>query len=107
MDKLKSVAAFIGIFAVLSFAAIAIDVNLDKPIVKSSSCSNHPIVSQGDLLIVENTELGELELGDTLIYRAQPSSSNKEIRSSEMFVAHQVVNVSEDTIETKGNSNEA
>lgn len=85
--------------AILFFSIIvfATNINLSHPYVQAQSCSNYPTVSPGNIILVQDTDFQSIEKGETVIYRAP---------SEEFTVIHQVTNITENSLQTKGENNQ-
>jgi signal peptidase I len=111
MERKKRLGGFAGIFLVVTgISVLGFDLNLSHPVVQSVSCSNHPIVERGDVILIQNTQFEDIEEGDTVIYRAEaenlPGSTAGRSEVRNLTVVHQVVNKSRDYLQTQGKSNE-
>ena len=89
-----------GIFGstviILVIALLAMNINLNQPVVQTKSCSNYPILAPGNLIVVQNTDFENIEEGETVVYR---------VLSENLTVTHQVVSKSEKSLQTKGENN--
>lgn len=98
MEKKKQVLAFAGSLFVLSVVSfVVLGVNLSKPVFQVESCSNHPVLSQGDVVLIEDTDFGDIDEGDNVVY---------DVPSRGFVVAHQVTNKSGNGLQTLGQNNE-
>lgn len=97
MNRKRVLASFLGasmlIFGVL---ILFMNINLNHPFTQVSSCSNYPVLEPGNVVVVEDTTFGDIEEGETVIYK---ESSNN------MVVAHQVISKSENSLQTQGENN--
>lgn len=72
------------------------NINLSHSFVQTQSCSNYPNLAPGNIILVEDTDFENIEEGDTVVYS---------VPSEEMTVVHQVIKKSQDSLQTKGESN--
>ena len=87
----------VSLFLVFSvLLLIVVNVNLESPVFQVESCSNYPVLSPGNIVIVEDTSFDGIYEGDTVIYS---------VSSRDFVVAHQVINKSKDFLQTKGRNN--
>lgn len=85
-----------GLTLIFGIFVFLMNVNLMHPLIQFTSCSNYPILEPGNIVLVEDTDFENIEEGDTVIY---------EVPSTNMVVAHQVVNKSESSLQTRGENN--
>lgn len=81
---------------ILVVAVLVMDISLSHPVVQTQSCSNYPTLAPGNIIFVEDTDFENIKEGDTVVYKA-PSEG--------FTVLHQVINKSEDSLQTKGENN--
>lgn len=90
---------FFAIALVLAFGVIQTTgtvLDTDKPVVSVVSCSMHPQLQVGDILLVEGVEFEQIEKGQIIVY------STPEM---DIPVVHRVIETGPGHLETKGDNN--
>lgn len=94
--KARVLSALILATMLLLTMFLVLNLNFEKPVIQVQSCSNYPVLEPGNLVFVEDRDFDELKEGDTVIYK---------VGGREMVIAHQVVEIEDNYLATKGVNN--
>lgn len=100
----------------LSILFFIVYIDVDTPIIIVSGSSMRPTLSPGDLVLVSNVPINELNVGDIIVYKSYDSLYNKTsnksdlINPNEVLVIHRVINITRDNnnfifLTTRGDNN--